>query len=140
METAKILIVDDDPDLTEALKTTLESKQYAVVTASDRSEGMAKIKAEKPDLIILDVVMSTWQDGFEMSRELKADAKFKDMPILMLTAIKDRTGIDFKSSAGDPGWLPVDGFLDKPVEPEVLLAEVERLLSRDPARREPKRA
>lgn len=130
MENAKILIVDDDPDLTQALKTTLESKQYVVVTAVDRSEGMAKIRDDKPDLVILDVMMSTWQDGFEMSRELKADAQFKDMPILMLTAIKDRTGVDFKSSAGDPGWLPVDGFLDKPVEHEVLLAEVERLLSK----------
>jgi len=130
MKTAKILIVDDDPDLRQALKATLRSKQYAVVTASDRPEGMEKIKSERPDLIILDVVMSTWQDGFEMSRELKADPQFKDMPILMLTAIKDRTGVDFKSSAGDPNWLPVDGFLDKPVEPEVLLAEVEKLLSK----------
>ena len=128
METAKILIVDDDPDLRQALKVILRSKQYAVVTASDRPEGMEKIKSEKPDLVILDVVMSTWQDGFEMSRELKRDPQLKDIPILMLTAIKDRTGVDFKSSAGDPNWLPVDGFLDKPVEPEVLLAEVEKLL------------
>lgn len=130
MEMAKILIVDDDSDLRQALKATLQSKQYAVVTAADRSEGMDKIKGEKPDLVILDVVMSTWEDGFEMSRELKADPQFKDMPILMLTAIKDRTGVDFKSAAGDPSWLPVDGFLDKPVEPDVLLAEVERLLSK----------
>ncbi len=130
MDNAKILIVDDDPDLTQALKTTLESKQYVVVTASDRSEGMQKIKDDEPDLIILDVMMATWQDGFEMARELKADAQLKDMPILMLSAIKDRTGVGFKSSAGDPDWLPVDGFLDKPVEPDVLLAEVDKLLSK----------
>ncbi|MCX5636518.1 MAG: response regulator [Planctomycetota bacterium] len=130
MKNAKILIVDDDPDLTQALKTTLESKQYAVDTAADRLEGMKKIKNNKPDLVILDVVMSTWQDGFEMSRELKANPQFKDMPILMLTAVKSKTGIDFKSSAGDPDWLPVDVFLDKPVEPEVLLAEVEELLAK----------
>lgn len=129
MDNAKILIIDDDPDLTQALKTTLESKQYIVVTAADRSEGMQKIKDDKPDLIILDVMMATWQDGFEMARELRADAQFKDMPILMLSAIKDRTGVSFKSSAGDPNWLPVDRFLDKPVEPDVLLAEVDKLLS-----------
>jgi len=128
MANAKILIVDDDPDLTHALKTTLESKQYAVVTAGDRPEGMQKLKSEKPDLLILDVVMATWTDGFDMSREIKTDPQFKDMPILMLTAVKDRTGMDFKSAAGDPDWLPVDGFLDKPVEPDVLLAEVEKLL------------
>jgi len=82
------------------------------------------------DLVILDVMMSTWQDGFEMSRELKKDPKFKDIPILILTALKDRTGIDFKSTVGDSTWLPVDEFLDKPVEPQTLLAEVEKLLSR----------
>jgi len=129
MENAKILIVDDDPDLTKALKATLESKNYIVITASNGSEGMDKINTDKPDLLILDVMMATLQDGFEMARELKKDPQFKKMPILMLTAIKGRTGIDFKSSAGDPNWLPVDSFLDKPVEPQVLLAEIKRLLS-----------
>lgn len=128
MESAKILIVDDDPDLTKALKITLESEQYTVVTAADRTEGMEKIRAEKPDLLMLDVMMSTWQDGFEMARELKKDPHLKNIPILILTAVKNRSGIDFKSSAGDPTWCPVDGFLDKPVEPDVLLAEVKKLL------------
>ena len=130
MENAKILIVDDDPDLTKARQATLESEQYTVVTAADRTEGMEKIRAEKPDLTILDVMMATWQDGFEMARELKRDAEFKDMPILVLTGVKDKTGINFKSTAGDPTWCPVDGFLDNPVEPDVLLAEVKKLLQR----------
>jgi CheY-like chemotaxis protein len=129
MGNAKILIVDDDPDYVNVLKTILESEQYTVVTASDRTEGMEKIRAEKPDLTILDVMMSTWQDGFEMSRELKKDPQFKDIPILILTAVKGRTGINFKSTAGDPVWLPVDGFLDKPVEPEQLLSKVQELLT-----------
>ncbi len=130
MENAKILIVDDDQDITEALQAILESEQYTVLTAADRTEGMEKIRTNKPDLVILDVMMSAWQDGFEMARALKKDPEFKDTFILMLTAVKDRTGIDFKSTAGDPNWLPVDGFLDKPVEPEILLAEVKKLLSK----------
>ena len=130
MKNAKILIVDDDIDYAEALRATLESEQYTVVTAADRGEGMKKIRADSPDLVILDVMMSTWQDGFEMSRELKKDPDFKDIPILILTAVKGRTGIGFKSTAGDSVWLPVDGFLDKPVEPQVLLAEVKKLLSK----------
>ena len=129
MGKAKIVITDDDQDIRDSLQTILEGQQYDVVTAADRVEGMEKIKAEKPDLAILDVMMSTWQDGFEMSRELKNDPEFKDMPILMLTGIKEQTGIDFKSAAGDPNWCPVDGFLEKPIEPENLLAEVEKLLS-----------
>ncbi len=130
MENAKILIVDDDLDLTKALKVILESENYGVVTASDRMEGMEKIKAERPDIVILDVMMATWEDGFEMARELKKGSQFKNMPILMLTGVKDKTGIDFKSTAGDPTWCPVDGFLDKPVEPGVLLAEVRKLLQK----------
>ena len=130
MENAKIIVVDDDQDIRDSLQAILEGQQYSVVTAADRTEGMEKIKAERPDLAILDVMMSTWEDGFEMSRELKKDPELKNMPILMLTGVKDKTGIDFKSTAGDPTWCPVDGFLDKPVEPQILLAEVGKLLSK----------
>ena len=130
MGNAKIIVVDDDQDIRDSVQAILEVQQYTVATAADRDEGMEKIKAEKPDLAILDVMMSSWQDGFDMSRELKKDPEFKDMPILMLTGVKDKTGIDFKSSAGDPTWLPVDGFLDKPVDPNTLLAEVAKLLSK----------
>jgi len=130
MENTKILIVDDDVDFTSLVKTILESEQYTVVTAADRMEGMEKIRTDKPDLAILDVMMSTWSDGFEMSRELKSDPQYKNIPILILTGVAERTGISFSSTAGDPEWLPVDGFLDKPVEPQVLLAEVKKLISK----------
>ena len=128
MENAKILIVDDDLDLTKAFQVTLENEQYTVLIAADRTEGMEKVRAVKPDLLILDVMMSTWQDGFEMARELKKDSEFQNMPILMLTGIKGKAGIECKSTAGEPTWCPVDGFLDKPVESDVLLNEVKKLL------------
>ena len=129
MESAKILIVDDDPDFTVVLKTVLEGESYIVDTAPGRAEGMEKIQADKPDLLLLDVMMATWSDGFEMARDIRKNPEYKDMPIIMLTGVEQRTGIGFKSTAGDPEWLPVDGFLDKPVEPQVLLAEVKKLLS-----------
>lgn len=130
MGNSRILIVDDDPDFVAVMKVVLQGEQYTVATASDREEGMNQIQADKPDLIIMDVMMSTWSDGFEMSRELKKDPRYEDIPILMLTGVEEKTGIGFKSSAGDPEWLPVNGFLDKPVEPQVLLDEVKSLLSR----------
>ena len=130
MEKAKILIVDDDLDLANAMRVILESRDYTVVSASDKAGGMELVRTEKPDLLILDVIMSTWSDGFDMARELKSQSELKDVPILMLTGVRDKTGIDFKSSAGDPTWLPVEGFLDKPVESETLLAEVEKILSK----------
>ena len=129
MEKRKIVVVDDDQDIRDSFEAILQGAEYIVTTAADKTEGMEKIKAERPDLAILDVMMSTWEDGFEMARELKKDPEFKDMPILILTGVKEKTGIGFKSAAGDPDWLPVDGFLEKPVEPDVLLAEIKKLLS-----------
>jgi len=129
MASPTILIIDDDQDLTSALQTVLETNQYSVSVANDPDEGMEKIRAEKPDLIILDVMMTTWQDGFDMARTLKKDDQFKAIPILMLTGVEDKTGLEFKSEAGDEEWLPVESFLDKPVEPATLLEEVRKLLA-----------
>ena len=130
MSNAKILVVDDDVDLTVAIQAVLESRQYIVITAPSKTEGMEKIRAEKPDLVILDVMMLTWQDGFEMAREIRVDDELKNIRILMLTGVKGKTGIDFNSTAGDPTWCPVDKFLDKPVESDILLEEVGKLLSK----------
>lgn len=128
MAQGKILIIDDDPDITEAMTVVLENRGYDVRNARDSSEGMEQLKQARPDLIILDVMMRTSQEGFELSRELKNNAQYKDIPILMLTGVKEKTGLDFKSEAGDQAWLPVEEFLDKPVKPKVLLEKVEDLL------------
>ena len=128
MEARKILIVDDDVDLCDSIKALCEKAGYAAATAHSRSEGLEKMKAEHPDLLVLDVMMETWHDGFDLARQLKQDPELRGTPILMLTSVEEKTGVDVKSSAGDPQWLPVDGFLDKPVEPEVLLAKIEKLL------------
>jgi CheY-like chemotaxis protein len=124
----KILIVDDDVDLSSSLRVILEHAGYEVQTGASRPEGMAKVRTERPDLIVLDVMMETWQDGFEMCRELKGDPQFKKTPILMLTSIEDVTGIEIKASVGDPVWLPADAFLDKPATPEAFLATIGNLL------------
>lgn len=128
MGAGRILIIDDDPDITEAMTVVLANRGYAVDSAADSAEGMQRLKANRPDVIILDVMMRTRQEGFELARELKLDAEYRDVPILMLTAVKEKTGLDFKPTAGDEAWLPVDEYLDKPVKPDVLLEKVEGLL------------
>jgi DNA-binding response OmpR family regulator len=130
MGKAKVLIIDDDPDITEAMKVVLEHKDYAVNSADGIDQAMESLKANRPDVIILDVMMDTPQDGFVLSRQLKQDEKYKDIPILMLTSVKDKMGIDFESVAGDETWLPVDEYLAKPVKPDVLLKKVEGLLKK----------
>lgn len=127
---ARVLIIDDDPDITEAMKVVLESKNYKVITAKSGNEGLKKVGPEKPDLIILDVMMETADKGFDVARELKRDPKYKSIPILMLTAIKEKTGLDFKNEAGDEVWLPVDYYADKPLNPDELISKVENLLKK----------
>jgi CheY-like chemotaxis protein len=90
--------------------------------------GLMKLKNKKPDLIILDVMMETRDEGFNFARKLKKDEEYKAIPILMLTAIKESTGFDFKSEVGDDKWLPVDDYCDKLVKMEELMVKIEKLL------------
>ena len=128
MATKKILIVDDDSDITYAMQMILENHGYRVDSAVNSATARSKMEQEKPDLIILDVMMDTMHEGFDFDRELKHHPEYKDIPVLMLTAVKERFGLDFKPEAGDEDWLPVEEFLDKPVKPTVLLEKVEKLL------------
>src|SRR3989338_1030904 len=125
---SKILIIDDDPDIVEAMRVVLESRDYQVNSAKSGQEGLKKVKTVKPDLIILDIMMETGDAGFEVAREIKKD--YQDIPILMLTAIKEKTGLGFKNEAGDEVWLPVDDYVEKPLKPEELISKVEALLKK----------
>lgn len=127
---AKILIIDDDPDIVESTKVVLESKGYKVISAPGGKEGLDKTRQENPDLIILDIMMEKGDTGFDVCRELKKDQTYKHIPILMLTAIKEKTGMDFKKEAGDEVWLPVDDYVEKPLKPDELLSKVEILLKK----------
>ncbi len=128
MDKKKILIVDDDPDITEAMTVVLETQNYDVSGVVNGTDAMKRIEQSPPDLIILDVMMDTPREGFMFSRQIKNDPDTKDIPIIMITSVKDKMGIDFKSVAGDESWLPVQDFLDKPVQPEVLIEKVAALL------------
>jgi CheY-like chemotaxis protein len=126
-----ILIIDDDPDIVEALRLTLQGN-YNVVAAASGQEGLLKVKEVNPDLIILDVMMETQTEGFQVSLALRSPdagseyAAYARVPILMLTAIHQKTPLRF---APDGDYLPVDDFVEKPVKPGVLLAKVKKLLA-----------
>jgi two-component system alkaline phosphatase synthesis response regulator PhoP len=124
----KVLIVDDDPDLVEAVSTILESKGYAVSTAYGGVEGLKKAKTESPDLIVLDVMMPD-KDGYAVCKELKADEKYRAIPILLLTAVV--SNIPTTKYTHQMGMdTEADDYVDKPVEPQELVRRVEALLAR----------
>ncbi len=129
MKEVKILLVDDDIDFVFIQKAMLEKEGFAVITAGDKIAGLERARAEKPDLAILDVMMTTEQEGYEMAREMKKDPELKDIPIIMLTSVDAITGLNLKEMAKDPKWLPVEAYLEKPVIPQQLLGEIRRLLN-----------
>lgn len=127
---AKILIVDDDPDILDAMTMIMESQGYQVVTARDGIEGLANLKSENPDLLILDLLMPK-MDGFAVCKELQDPrwSKFKRIPILILTSVREEasrrryeleTGLE----------LDVDDYVEKPVSPDVLIERVTKLLKK----------
>jgi CheY-like chemotaxis protein len=125
----KILIIDDDPDYVEAIKAILENKSYKVVTAYDKNEGMKKIDSEKPDLIILDIMMEKLDDGFTICYKLKHDPELKKIPVLSVSAVTEKTGLKF-SPETDGEYFEADDYVEKPVKAVDLLERVERLLNK----------
>jgi len=125
----KILLVDDDPDFLEMHKAVLRNHGYEVLTAMSGQEGLERVRAEMPDLIILDLMMEKHDAGFSFSKTLKTDPLFKRIPILMVTSVAEATGYRF-SLEEDGYWMKTDDFLDKPVLPAVLLDRVRRLLEK----------
>lgn len=127
MNKKSILIIDDDPDQRLVVRLPLEAAGYEVIEATNPTEGRDTVLETRPDLIILDVMMDSTTAGFQLALELHSredDSEFKeirDTPIIMLTAIHSTTPLRF---APDDDYLPVQTFLEKPVDPELLLAKV----------------
>lgn len=163
METAKkIVIVDDDIDIITAVESILTAKGFKVLSANDKKEGLALIMKENPDLAILDVMMSTQFEGFELAEELSKNETLKHIPVIIQTSIDVLTttkpsvqamaqqfrqnpdysdlrvilvkdivtgyaGVDYLNENNEGVWFPVDAFVKKPVNAEVLIPEIERL-------------
>lgn len=128
-EPKHILIIDDDPDIVEAMRIILESNGYRVSDAPDGSKGKAIIEKDKPDMIILDVMMRTIDEGFHVCYELKNDPKTKNIPVLVSTAVAKTTGFEFDPKKDD-NWLPADDYVNKPIMPDDLIARVNKLIAK----------
>lgn len=126
---AKILVVDDDADFLDAQKNLLQSRGYTVIGAPNGEEGYQKAKAEMPDLMLLDVMMTYDSEGFDLSRKLKEDPATKRIPVIMITGIRKAKGLPF-SFEPDEDWLPVKAVLEKPVKPDELLKNIEEALKK----------
>jgi len=161
--TKKIVIVDDDIDVLSIVETILKNEGYKVITAESKEEGLKKVREEKPNLVISDVMMSTHYEGFEFAAELTSNEEFNGVPVLMQTSINvfsspdedamkfarnyrsemnnhdldvllvenkktGSAGIDYKNEKGEIIWLPISGFIAKPVKAQNLLEAVRKVI------------
>jgi len=125
---AKILLIDDDADFVESTKIILESKPYEVIVAVNGDQGLRKAREEKPDLILLDVIMPV-QDGFTAAEQLNKDPKLAKIPVLMLTSYSTKgSGTGIPRSRGYE--VEFEDYIDKPVSPDDLLAIVAKHLQK----------
>ncbi|NLE44009.1 MAG: response regulator [Chloroflexi bacterium] len=124
---AKILVVDDDPDFVETTRIVLEKAGHVVSSAADGGEALDAISQDAPELIVLDVIMSSVLDGLSVSQQLSDHPDFKHIPIIMITSIANT---DYAELFPTDEYVHLDSFLTKPVPPDRLLAEVDRLLKR----------
>ena len=127
MSRKTILVIDDDIDLVEIIRVTLENEGFDVIDAQNGKRGLAMAREKNPDLVLLDVMMGQVDEGFQVAYEMKGDAATQDIPILMLTAVADQTGFGFNPSK-DKDFLPVNEFLEKPISPRKLVDMVRKHL------------
>jgi CheY-like chemotaxis protein len=122
-----ILLIDDDADFTASNRELLEQSGYSVASAPDGAAGIKAAREKKPDLVVLDVMMKTETEGFDVSRALHDDPELKGIPVILLTGIRKAMRLPFRFEP-DKDWLPVKAVLEKPVQPSRLLEEIAKVV------------
>ncbi|MBU2609387.1 MAG: response regulator [Chloroflexi bacterium] len=122
---AKILIVDDDPDFVNATRIVLEAEGHAVISAKSGNEGFQRAREDKPDIIVLDVIMDTVLDGLAMSQQMHDDPAVRGIPIIMVTSIANT---DYAELFPTDEYIHIRAFMSKPIKPADLIKQVNKLL------------
>jgi CheY-like chemotaxis protein len=122
---AKILVVDDDPDFVLINRAILESEGYEVFEAANGSEALEMMRRDRPDLVLLDVMMSTTLEGVDVSKEIESDPDLKDVPVVMISSIATS---EYAAEFPDDERVPIAAWISKPIQPAVLLKTVRRFV------------
>ncbi len=121
----KILVVDDDPDFVQINRAILEAEGYEVLEAASSRIAMETMRQDRPDVVLLDVMMSTTLEGVDVCRAIRADPDLKDVPIIMISSIATS---EYAAEFPDDEHIPIDTWLSKPIQPAVLLKVVKRFV------------
>jgi len=124
---AKILVVDDDRDFIKITSMILQANNYEVVTAANGEQGLKAMRREKPDLVILDVMMSYVLDGIDVRRTMAQDRELKDIPVIMATSL---TAAKAQGALPTDEYVPTSEWIHKPIDPDILLDHVKKSLGK----------
>jgi two-component system alkaline phosphatase synthesis response regulator PhoP len=127
-ERTRLLIIDDDPDFVEGIKSILVNAEYDVDVAHNPDDGFNALKADPPDLLLLDIMMGRGAEGIMLARKIRKDEKLREIPVLIITGIREQMAFLFPGEPVHPRFVPVDELVEKPVDPDFLLERVDALL------------
>ena len=127
-ERKKLLIVDDDPDFVAGIKAILDAAEYETDVAYNPKDGFAALKARRYDLLLLDIMMGRGAEGIALARKIRKDPKLKEMPVLIITGLREQIAFLFPGQSVHPHFVETDELVEKPVEPKLLLEKVSSLL------------
>ena len=125
----KLLIIDDDPEYVEGIQSTLEKAGYSVDVAYNPKDGFTALETKKYDLLLLDIMMGRGAEGVMVARKINKDPELRQIPVLIITGIREQMAFLFPGQPVHPRFLPTDELLEKPVDPDLLLEKVSHLLS-----------
>ncbi|MEZ0396014.1 MAG: response regulator [Anaerolineales bacterium] len=126
--TKKLLIIDDDPDFVSGIKAILDAGGYEVDVAYNPKDGLRALQAKKYDLLLLDIMMGRGAEGIMIARKMRKDAKLREVPVLIITGMREQIAFLFPGEPVHPRFVDVDEMVEKPVEPKLLLDKVQSLI------------
>lgn len=124
----RLIIIDDDPDYVSGIKSVLEKAEYKVDAAYNPKDGFQALQAGNYDLLLLDIMMGRGAEGVALARKIRKDPKLREMPVLIITGVREQIAFLFPGQAVHPNFVDVDELVEKPIEPQLLLEKVSTLL------------
>ncbi len=125
---AKVMVIDDDPDFVAGIRAILEKAHYQVDVAYNPKDGYQALQSKPYDLLLLDIMMGRGAEGIALARKLRKDPRLREIPVLIITSIREQIAFLFPGQAVHPNFVDVDELVEKPVEPKLLLDKVSALL------------
>ena len=126
--TKRLLIIDDDPDFVAGIKSILDTAGFEVEVAYNPKDGLHALQTKPHDLLLLDIMMGRGAEGIMIARKLRKDAKLRELPVLIITGMREQIAFLFPGEPVHPRFVEVDELVEKPIEPKLLLEKVNSLI------------